>query len=171
MRLLGLLIVLGLGLWMSAGLWGNDAAPQRLGLTQEATEPVISAPSQPAVLPATVARLLRDADTEATEVVARSDQRGPVVLPVPANLARLPVEPREAASQAFAGNDALEGPVKRVNATSANVRGGASTQTAVVGRLVRGDEVLVLETKSGWARIVVEGDGISGWISTKLLDD
>lgn len=58
----------------------------------------------------------------------------------------------------------------KVTATSANVREGPSTAQGVVGRLSRGEEVLVLaDPGNGWVKISIEGDGLSGWISKKLL--
>ena len=55
---------------------------------------------------------------------------------------------------------------------SVNVRGGPSTNNPVVGRLGRGEAVLVVWVEgNGWARVRVEGDGIDGYISAGLLTD
>jgi uncharacterized protein YgiM (DUF1202 family) len=53
-----------------------------------------------------------------------------------------------------------------------NVRGGPSTQDAVVGRLTRGEAVMVVWVEdNGWARIRVEGDGIDGYMAMDFLTD
>lgn len=63
-----------------------------------------------------------------------------------------------------------QGALFSVTATSANVREGPSTAQGVVGRVTRGEEVLVLaDPGTGWVKIAIEGDGLSGWISKKLL--
>lgn len=60
--------------------------------------------------------------------------------------------------------------IRRVTANSINVRGGPSTQNPVVGRLARDEEVEVLATDpSGWVLVRVQGDGVEGWVSGRLL--
>lgn len=62
------------------------------------------------------------------------------------------------------------GTIRRVAATGANVRGGPSTGFDVVGRLTRGEEVEVIEDgANGWLRVRIQGDGIEGWVSARLL--
>lgn len=57
-----------------------------------------------------------------------------------------------------------------VNARAVNVREGPSTEYGVVGKLARGDTALVVwEESNGWARILVEGDGIEGYVSMSFL--
>ncbi len=65
---------------------------------------------------------------------------------------------------------ATGGAVLAVNATSANVRSGPSTGHDVVARLSRGEQVLVVASPgNGWVQIRIEGDGVNGWISERLL--
>lgn len=52
-----------------------------------------------------------------------------------------------------------------ITAASLNVRADAGTQYDVVGYLMLGDRVALLEVKDGWGRI--DHDDISGWISLK----
>ena len=59
-----------------------------------------------------------------------------------------------------------------VTARSANVRSGPSTADAVVGRLTGGEEVLVVPDENpvaGWSRVRVEGDGVTGYVASRLL--
>ena len=59
-----------------------------------------------------------------------------------------------------------------VNARSVNVRSGPSTSDAVIGRLVNGEQVLVVVEENpvdGWSLIRIEGDGIEGYVATRLL--
>lgn len=53
-----------------------------------------------------------------------------------------------------------------------NVRGGPGTTFGVVGRLVRGDEVEILEdTGTGWVRFQAVNGDTQGWIADFLLTD
>lgn len=57
-----------------------------------------------------------------------------------------------------------------VNANSLNVRSGPATSNGVVDRIGRDEEVLVVaDPGNGWVNIRIEGDGVSGWVSKKLL--
>jgi uncharacterized protein YraI len=51
-----------------------------------------------------------------------------------------------------------------------NVRAGPSLQQAVVGRLNRGDLVILIERRDGWGH-VRNMEGEYGWVSTKYLDE
>lgn len=65
-----------------------------------------------------------------------------------------------------------DGFYRQVTVQRANVREGPSTRDPVVGRLSMGDEVAVLgDDGSGWLLIRVEGDGVEGWISARLLSE
>ncbi len=57
-----------------------------------------------------------------------------------------------------------------VKGSSVNVRQGPSTEYTVVGKLGRGEAATVLSTEAnGWAHILIEGDGIDGYVSTDFL--
>jgi len=56
-----------------------------------------------------------------------------------------------------------------VNTSTLNVRSGPSTTNGVVDRLSRGEQVLVTAESNGWMKIRIEGDGVDGWVSKKLL--
>jgi hypothetical protein len=50
-----------------------------------------------------------------------------------------------------------------------NVRAGPSLQQAVIGRLDRGDIVILVETRDGWGHIRKQ-EGEYGWVSSKYLE-
>jgi Bacterial SH3 domain len=53
-----------------------------------------------------------------------------------------------------------------------NVREGPGKNFAVVGSLTKGEQVLVVQDENpveGWSRVRLEGDGIEGFIATRLL--
>lgn len=57
-----------------------------------------------------------------------------------------------------------------VQASSANVRLGPSTDSEVVGRLYGGEVVQVVGTSdSEWVEVSIEGDGIHGFVAARLL--
>lgn len=61
-----------------------------------------------------------------------------------------------------------------VDARSINVRAGPSTDQDIVGRLTRGEAVLVVQAQAspnGWTLIRIEGDGIEGYVASRLLTD
>ena len=61
-------------------------------------------------------------------------------------------------------------PIYTVNARAVNVREGPSTSYAVIGKLSRGEAATVVwEEENGWARILIEGDGIEGYVSMDFL--
>jgi hypothetical protein len=66
------------------------------------------------------------------------------------------------------------GRILRVNTKALNVRSGPGTDYSVIDRLKRGDEVLVVveaDGPDGWAMIRIEGDGIEGYVSARLLSE
>lgn len=57
-----------------------------------------------------------------------------------------------------------------VTANRLNVRAGPTTAAPVLEQLTQGEQVLVLsDPAAAWVRIRIEGDGIEGWVSRKLL--
>lgn len=63
-----------------------------------------------------------------------------------------------------------EGTIWYVNANSVNVRAEPSTQAQVVGRLASGEATLVVQAVNGdWARIVIQGDGVEGFVAMRYL--
>ncbi len=59
-----------------------------------------------------------------------------------------------------------------VNTKAINVRAGPSTEHEIIGRLTRGEQVLIVvdqNTVEGWSVVRIEGDGITGYVATRLL--
>lgn len=63
-----------------------------------------------------------------------------------------------------------EGTIWYVNASSVNVRAEPSTEAEVVGKLASGEATLVVQAVSDdWARIVIQGDGVEGFVAMRYL--
>ena len=63
-----------------------------------------------------------------------------------------------------------EGTIWYVNASSVNVRSEPSTDAEVQGKLANGEAVLVDQDVDGeWARIVIQGDGLEGYVALRYL--
>lgn len=60
--------------------------------------------------------------------------------------------------------------LSKVTANRVNVRSGPSTSNAVLGQVVRAEVVrVVARANNDWVKIVVEGDGIEGYMSAQFL--
>ena len=63
-----------------------------------------------------------------------------------------------------------DGQIWYVTAESVNVREGPSTDTSVLGKLAAGEAALVVSNVDGeWARIVIQGDGMEGYVALRFL--
>ena len=60
-------------------------------------------------------------------------------------------------------------PLYFVNASSLALREGPTTGAPQIGTLQFNDEVELLDTSSGWARVFVPGRNITGWASMRYL--
>jgi uncharacterized protein YgiM (DUF1202 family) len=57
-----------------------------------------------------------------------------------------------------------------VNASSVNVRAEPSTEAEVVGKLGSGEAAMVVAPVDGdWARIIIQGDGVEGYVALRYL--
>ena len=66
--------------------------------------------------------------------------------------------------------DGGEGTIWYVNASSVNVRAAPSTEAEVVGKLASGEATLVVQAvDEDWARIVIQGDGVEGFVAMRYL--
>lgn len=62
------------------------------------------------------------------------------------------------------------GTIWYVTANSVNVRAAPSTEAEVLGRLGSGEAtLLVAAVDSDWARIVIQGDGVEGYVALRYL--
>lgn len=68
------------------------------------------------------------------------------------------------------GAAAGDGTIWYVTANSVNVRAAPTTQSEVVGKLANGEAALmVTEVDGEWARIVIQGDGLEGYVARRFL--
>lgn len=66
------------------------------------------------------------------------------------------------------------GRVMYVLPKSLNVRAGPGTDNEVLDRLTKGEAVLVVaegEGPDGWSLIRIEGDGVEGYVASRLLTE
>ena len=85
----------------------------------------------------------------------------PLVLP-------LVTTPEAAHPMASAPAPAVD--LRYIIANSVNVREGPSTEFPIVGKLTRGEATRLLWVEdNGWARIILEGDGMTGFVSGDFL--
>jgi hypothetical protein len=62
--------------------------------------------------------------------------------------------------------------LKAVTANRVNVRSGPSTNNPVLGSVVNAEIVRVIsESTDGWVKIIVEGDGVEGYMAARFLTD
>ena len=60
--------------------------------------------------------------------------------------------------------------LRYVTAQTVNVREGPSTEFPVIGKLTRGEATRLLWLEdNGWAHIILEGDGLTGFVSGDFL--
>ena len=84
----------------------------------------------------------------------------PLVLPL--------VTPPAPEVQATAPEAAMD--LRYITAQTVNVREGPSTEFPVIGKLTRGEATRLLWLEdNGWAHIILEGDGLTGFVSGEFL--
>lgn len=158
---------------------GAESAPTDLVAARPATDP---APVEPA--PEALASELDAPATTAETAVASAPPVEPapyveperklvVALEEPIfSLAAIgnetpPTAPTAPQPETVAGG---EGTIWYVNARSVNVRAEPSTAAEVVGKLGSGEATLVVQAVNDeWARIVIQGDGVEGFVAMRYL--
>ncbi|MFZ9198228.1 MAG: SH3 domain-containing protein [Paracoccaceae bacterium] len=113
--------------------------------------------------------------TDDLQVVSASfaPEKPLMVLPVQTEVALTLPEAVEAEAAAPSVEE-LQGRLFYVDAPSVNVREGPGKDHAVLDRLPRGEAVLVLvegQGPDGWSLVRVEGDGVEGYIASRLLTE
>ncbi|MBA3909583.1 MAG: peptide-binding protein [Rhodobacter sp.] len=187
-----LTFLLCVGIFAALLIAGEDRGQMRPGLAlalAESRRPVVE-PAESLVVakPAPAAVELAVAapapKTEETRVVARAEPE-PYVEPLREvvqqleepvfTLSALPTEEVPGASDVPAptkpevANDAT-GQIWYVTASSVNVRVKPSTDSEVLGTLALGEAALVVTDVDGeWARIVIQGDGMEGFVALRYL--
>ena len=150
-----LMLLLGVGLYLTLMVLGQDNGQKRYGLMGVAEQP-----AQPEAAPT---------PSEAVVFIpAQTVMKPPVVAaPVVAEVAAPVAEP-------LPEPQVDGGRLLTVSARAANVRMGPGTTFDVVGSLTQGEQVLVVDDETpieGWSRVRLEGDGVEGYVATRLLSD
>ena len=162
-----------LTLFLCAGIFvmllvaGEDRGQRRVGLMVTDTGPLAASPRvEAAATPAPAQPLNLPAQPVMQAPVAADPIAQAVAAAVAATLPVAPVEATAVAAKTTAGK------LRWIDAKSVNVREGPSTEFPVLGTLARGEAVLVvLEAGEGWSRVRIEGDGIEGFVASRLLTD
>lgn len=155
--MLRLLAFLCAGMFAILLIGGEDHGQLRPGLV--AQDSLAQAPAPRITSPAQPAAVIEAAYTPGAAAQPAAAHL-PVVLPLIKPVAELP-EPEATEPEAE---------IRYVSARAVNVREGPSTEFPVVERLTRGEAIRVMWVEdNGWVHIVIEGDGISGFVSGDLL--
>ena len=160
--MLRLTILLCGGLFVFLLVAGEDRGQVRHGLLAPPVQAIAVAPTVPAPVKVPVATV-----SEAVFIPALPDQP---VRQANAQTAAQPTVGQVAETQVT--DIAAQGRLAVVTARAVNVRSGPTTEAPVVGRLTTGEEVLVVAdqpTVDGWSRVRIEGDGVTGYVATRLL--
>lgn len=152
-----LTVVLCAGLFVAFLIAGEDKGQKRQGLLVPVVLAEVPAPVAP---PAPSPIVTPQATLTEAVFVPVQPVRSQIDSPVPVAAEPQPVVTKSADRLAV------------VTARSANVRSGPSTADPVVGRVTAGEEVLVVleeNATAGWSLVRIEGDGIEGYVASRLL--
>ena len=167
-----LILLLGVGLFAAMLIGGQDRGQLRFGLMATKEVPAVAAAVQ------VVAAEPSAAEPSAVEAAVAQVVAAPAAPPLedvsyaPAEpvMSAPPVDPAGVVPQPTA--DAAK--ILFVAAKSVNVREGPGKDFGIVSRLVRGEAVLVVsagEGPDGWSLIRIEGDGVEGYVASRLLSE
>jgi uncharacterized protein YgiM (DUF1202 family) len=156
--MLRLTVLLCGGMFLVLLIAGQDNGQVRQGLLKKPVfapdpAPVVTTANAPASEP--VAKL-----TEAVFIPAQPIRTALVTQPEPEPV----VEVAEPAPP--------QNKLAVVNARSVNVRSGPSTSDPIIGRLADGEQVLLVVESApieGWSLVRIEGDGVEGYVASRLL--
>ncbi|KHA51066.1 hypothetical protein Z947_1348 [Sulfitobacter geojensis] len=80
------------------------------------------------------------------------------------------IDPNDGVSNAVSIPTSAAADIRTVSGNRVNVRGGPGTDFGVVSRLVRGDEVKIIQDDgNGWVRFETLDGGTGGWMADFLL--
>jgi uncharacterized protein YgiM (DUF1202 family) len=166
-----LLATLCLGLFLAMRIAGEDHGQTRFGLMPSTGKSSVAVAS---LIPPAAAEPREQVPVAAATPRVETDQ--PVLInaafapDAPVMVAPTPIEPQTVAQTATAPE--VTGRIALVNTKRLNVRSGPGTDYAVVESLARGDSVLIISEEEGpdaWAMIRIEGDGVEGFVASRLL--
>lgn len=120
-----------------------------------AVEPAKTAPAEPAPYVEPERKLVTAVEEPVFSLASVGNETPP---------AAAPVEPQPEVA------DGGQGTIWYVNASSVNVRAEPSTEAEIVGRLGSGEATLMVQAvDDDWARIVIQGDGVEGFVAMRYL--
>lgn len=138
-------------------------APALAALAPEPAAPAPVAPPAPAIKPAVEVEPGREIVAAVEEPIFSLASFGNE--PVPGETGA-PL-PEAAAPEAAALGDES---IRYVTASSVNVRADPSTDAEVLGKLANGEAALMVQEVDGeWARIIIQGDGLEGYVALRYL--
>lgn len=144
-------------------IWGDP--PARVAVAPEpAPEPALTAPAPQSPAPTAPAPQVAappapiDADAAVRRALAATEAQTPA--PAPDSI----VPPTIPQPDAVPATDAD----RRITGSRVNLRGGPSTGDAVVGQVVRDQQVRIVEDAGDWMRVQT-GDGTEGYIFATFL--
>ncbi len=189
--MLRLTLTLCIGLFAALMIAGEDRGQLRPGLAEAAAQaalpaPVVQAEAPPAEAVTVVTADPVTPDPVATPAAVAAAELAPSVEPVPYVEAEREVVTRleePVFSLASVGNETLpaqdpqpetladgQGTIWYVVANTVNVRSGPSTEAEIVGKLASGEATLLVQSvDADWARIVIQGDGVEGFVAKRYL--
>ena len=139
---------------------------------QLAAEPVVAAPVETAAAPVVAEAAPAVKETTIAEAAPEPyvEPARTVVTEVPEPVFSLASVGNEAVPAAPEVPDGGQGTIWYVNASSVNVRAAPSTDAEIVGRLASGEATLMVQAVDDtWARIVIQGDGVEGFVALRYL--
>lgn len=150
-----LVLLLCAGLYLAFMVMGQDHGQKRYGLLQAEQQALVAEVAQPPV-----------ENQSVVFIPAQTVMKSPVVK------APMLAEAAATVAQPLPEPQVTGGRLLTVAASTANVRQGPGKTFGVVGSLTRGEQVLVVDEVApvqGWSRVRLEGDGVEGYIATRLL--
>lgn len=157
-----LTLLLCAALFLTLLIGGRDYGQVRPGLAgayDDQPAPTLAAarPAKPQPGPDAEAQVV-----PASLTPVRPAAGSPLVLPL--------VTPAPALAPASAPAPEPAAEVWYVDARAVNVREGPTTDSAVVGRLSRGEAATVIGREGDdWVHILIEGDGLEGYVAARFL--
>lgn len=170
-----LLVTTLAGIYAAMLIGGRDLPMQDTQIATAKTAPI----EAPQVAQASAAPLYSPAKITASANAAPQIQKATLVAPLGAPVARPVDRPVRMPGPALkpspeyrtiqAAPEGAGGALWKVSANALNVRSGPSTGNAAIDRITRGEEVLVVAERDGWAHVKIEGDGVDGWVAKRYL--
>ncbi len=169
-----LTFLLCIGLYLTALVLGADHGQKRYGLMMADAQAAAKPEAIPDPAPTAPIAVFVPAQPVMQAVTTKSAPSPDSTLPGLQTVAldTMPDSVPDPEPQPTPAPEFTDGLLFNVAVVQANVRGGPGRSFAVLDTVSRGEQVLVVleeQPIEGWSRIRIEGDGVEGYISTKLL--